>query len=257
MSLPLLVCAFGVPGQVKTHGNSGWTAAFVASDWPAAIFELEVFVVAALIAVVVWVIGSPVFAGAVLLAFGFAATLCCQKFVNEVLEKVTSPVTGDLKLAWETDHHDYVSEPAGVKNSHGDVSEPAGTEAGFDGVMLRQVDLSCSSCKGSSDFGPRPRHSPVGLGSFSVRAPPLFRVRGSCSSSRVVREVPCVPLSQCVFALELASLGNPGNWLNGFLRLYCVCWCPRRDPGTVLPVTTGPGEAEVHIQRSKGTLRSF
>ena len=32
LGLPLLVCAFGVPGQVETHGNSGWTAAFVASD---------------------------------------------------------------------------------------------------------------------------------------------------------------------------------------------------------------------------------
>ena len=51
MSLGVLppVCAFGVPGQVKTHGNSGLEneskdvgmfesgllATFVASDWPA------------------------------------------------------------------------------------------------------------------------------------------------------------------------------------------------------------------------------
>ena len=55
MSLGLLppVCAFGVPVQFKTHGNSGFDndpkdfgmfesgllAACVASDWPAAIIE--------------------------------------------------------------------------------------------------------------------------------------------------------------------------------------------------------------------------
>ena len=129
------------------------------------IFEPEVFVVAALIAVVIWVIGSPVFAGAVLSAFGFAATLCCQKFVNEVLmEKVASPVTGDLKLAWETDHHGDVSEPAGVKNYYGDVSEPAGaknshcdvsepvgTEAGFDGVMFACAASAAAKVAAISD----------------------------------------------------------------------------------------------------------
>ena len=59
MSLGLLpsVCAFGVPGQAKTHGSSGFEtdlknigifdsgllAASVASDWPAAFIEPEVF----------------------------------------------------------------------------------------------------------------------------------------------------------------------------------------------------------------------
>ena len=55
------VCAFGVPGQCKTHGHSGvendledlesdLLAAFVANDVPAAFCALQVFVDAALIA---------------------------------------------------------------------------------------------------------------------------------------------------------------------------------------------------------------
>ena len=93
----------GVPGQVETHSNSGFEndlthagmfesgllVAFVASDWPAAIVEPEVFVLAALNAVVVWVIGvcwgllvSRRW-GAVFSAFGFAATLWFQNFVSE------------------------------------------------------------------------------------------------------------------------------------------------------------------------------
>ena len=66
------VSAFGVAGQAETHGSSGFEtdlknvnmsdsglrAASVASDWPAACVEPEVFVVAALNAVV-WVIVSP------------------------------------------------------------------------------------------------------------------------------------------------------------------------------------------------------
>ena len=64
--------------------ESGLLAAFVASDWLAAIFEPEIFVVAALNAFVVWVFGSLLgFAcvatlGAVLSALGFAATLWFQ-----------------------------------------------------------------------------------------------------------------------------------------------------------------------------------
>ena len=183
MGVPPLVCAFGVPWQVKTHGNSGFEndlkdfgmfesgllAAFVASDWPPAIFEPDVFVVAALSAVVVWVIGSPLglacvaTLGAVLSAFGFAATLCFQKFVSEVLmERVTI-----LQLAWETDHYDYVSEPAGAKNaSYDDVPGPAGAEAVVDGViseraasaaasvyMYAQLICFAAPAKVASDFG--------------------------------------------------------------------------------------------------------
>ena len=87
--LPLLVCAFGVPRQVKTHHNSGFEndlkdygmfesgllAAFVASVWLATIFEPEVIVVAALIAVVAW--RSGVRWGLLVRCFfacGFAAT---------------------------------------------------------------------------------------------------------------------------------------------------------------------------------------
>ena len=103
------VCAFGVPGQVKTHGSSGFEtdlknvgmfdsgllAASVASDWPAAFIEPEVFVVAALNAVV-WVIGRFVF-GAL------------------------------MELAWETDHDDHVSTSAGTENvSIGNVFEMEG-----------------------------------------------------------------------------------------------------------------------------------
>ena len=47
---------------------------------------------------------------------------------------VTSPVTVDLQLAWETDDHDYVSEPAGVMNFYGDVFEPAGVMNSYDDV---------------------------------------------------------------------------------------------------------------------------
>ena len=76
------LCVRGARAIFKTHDNSGFEndskdfgvfesgllAAFVASDWPAAIIGREVTVVAALIAVVVWVIGSP-------LVFARVATL--------------------------------------------------------------------------------------------------------------------------------------------------------------------------------------
>ena len=80
------VCAFGVPGQGKTHGYSGFEndvedlvtdlpAAFVANDVPAAFCALEVFVDAAMIASDSWVS----MLGAALSAFDDAAMLCFQE----------------------------------------------------------------------------------------------------------------------------------------------------------------------------------
>ena len=125
MSFRLLppVCAFGVPGQAKTQGRSGFEtdqknfgmfdsgllAASVASDWHAAFIEPEVFVVAALNAID-WVIVSPLWfacvatLGAVLSAFGFAAMMCFQRFVTGAL----------MELTWETDHDDHVSASVGT-----------------------------------------------------------------------------------------------------------------------------------------------
>ena len=104
----------------------------VASDWPPAFFEREVFVVAALNAVV-WVTVSPLrFAcvatlGAVHAAFWFAAMMCFQRFVTGAL----------MELAWETDHDDQVSTSAGTENaSIGNVFEMKGR---------RGVDLGLNS----------------------------------------------------------------------------------------------------------------
>ena len=85
MSLGLLprVCAFGVPGQFKTHDCSGFEndvedlvtdlpAAFVANDVPGAFCAPEVFVDAAMIASDRWVS----MLGAALSAFEDAAMLC-------------------------------------------------------------------------------------------------------------------------------------------------------------------------------------
>ena len=85
MSLGLLprVCAFGVPGQGKTHGHSGFDddvedlvtdlpAAFVANNVPAAFCAPWVFVDAATIAFDSWVS----MLGAALSAFKDAAMLC-------------------------------------------------------------------------------------------------------------------------------------------------------------------------------------
>ena len=80
------VCAFGVPGQRKTHGHSGFEndfedletdllAAFVANDVPAAFCAPEVFVDAAMIASDYW----GLMLGAALSAFEDAAMLCFQK----------------------------------------------------------------------------------------------------------------------------------------------------------------------------------
>ena len=80
------VCAFGVPGQCKTHGHSGiendledlvtdLPAAYVANDVPAAFSAPEVFVDAAMIASDNWVL----MLGAALSAFDDAAMLCFQE----------------------------------------------------------------------------------------------------------------------------------------------------------------------------------
>ena len=82
------VCAFGVPGQGKTHGYSGFEndvedlvtdppAAFVANDVPAAFCVPEVFVDAAMVASDSWVS----MLGAALSAFEDAAMLCFQESV--------------------------------------------------------------------------------------------------------------------------------------------------------------------------------
>ena len=82
------VCAFGVPGQGKTHGHSGFEndfedlvtdlpAAFVANDVLAAFYAPEVFVDAAMIASDYWV--SLI--GAALSAFN-DAMLCFQKSIQ-------------------------------------------------------------------------------------------------------------------------------------------------------------------------------
>ena len=60
------VCASGVPGQSKTHGQSGFEndfgdlvsdllAAIVANDVPAAFCTPEVFVDAAMLLMIIWV----------------------------------------------------------------------------------------------------------------------------------------------------------------------------------------------------------
>ena len=78
-------CAFGVPGQGKTHGHSGFEndfedletdllAAFVANDVPAAFCAPEVFVDAAMIASDF----GDLMLGAALSAFEDAAMLCFQ-----------------------------------------------------------------------------------------------------------------------------------------------------------------------------------
>ena len=80
------VCAFGVPGQCKTHGHSGFEndfedletdlpAAYVANDVTAAFCLPEVFVDAAMIASDNWVL----MLGAALSAFEDAAMLCLQE----------------------------------------------------------------------------------------------------------------------------------------------------------------------------------
>ena len=82
----LIFCAFGVPGQGKTHGHSGFEtdfeglktdlpAAYVANDVPAAFCAPEVFVHAAMIASDSWVL----MLGAALSAFEDAAMLVFQK----------------------------------------------------------------------------------------------------------------------------------------------------------------------------------
>ena len=84
----LRVCSFGVPGQSKTHGYSGFEndvedlvtdlpAAFVANDVPAAFCAPVVFVDAAMIASDSWVS----MLGASLSAFDDAAMLCVQESV--------------------------------------------------------------------------------------------------------------------------------------------------------------------------------
>ena len=81
------VCAFGVPGQCKTHGHSGFEnvfedfetdlpAAYFANDVPAAFCAPEVFVDAAMIASDSWAL----MLGAALSAFEDAAMLCFQEF---------------------------------------------------------------------------------------------------------------------------------------------------------------------------------
>ena len=81
------VCAFGVPGQCKTHGHSGFEndledlesdqlAAFVANDVPAAFCAPEVFVDAAMIAYDYW---GVLMLCAALSVYEDAAMLCFQK----------------------------------------------------------------------------------------------------------------------------------------------------------------------------------
>ena len=80
------VCAFGMPGQCKTHGHSGFEndfedlesdllAASVANDVPAAFCAPEVFVDAAMIAYDNW----GLMLGAALSVYEDAAMLCFQK----------------------------------------------------------------------------------------------------------------------------------------------------------------------------------
>ena len=127
MGLSPPVCAFGVPGQGETHGSSGFEtdlknvgmfdsgslAASVASDWPAAFIEPEVFVVAALNAFVWVIVGPLVFAcvatlGAVLSAFWFAAMMCLQRFVTGAL----------MELEWETDQQAAAAWAAAKEGLH-------------------------------------------------------------------------------------------------------------------------------------------
>ena len=88
------VCAFGVPGQSKTHGNSGFEndvedlvtdlpAAFVANDVPAAFYAPAVFVYAAMVASGSWFS----MLGAALSAFDDAAMLCVhESLLNHVVD---------------------------------------------------------------------------------------------------------------------------------------------------------------------------
>ena len=154
LGLPTPFRALVVPGQCKTLGISGFEndqkddevplpglvdrglAAFVASDWPAAIFVPEVFVVAALLDFD-WVFGSPLgsacvaIVGSLLSAFGFAAMLLeflSDEFENVMASPATegssgsfdsslsmSPVVGDPQLAWETDLDGNGSEASGAE----------------------------------------------------------------------------------------------------------------------------------------------
>ena len=119
--------------------DSGLLAASVASVWPAASVETEVFVFAALNAVD-WVIDCPLWfacvatLGAVLSAFGFAAMMFFQRFVPGAL----------MELAWDIDHDDHVSTFAGTENvSIGNVFEfegRCGVDLGF------KTLVGCSFC---------------------------------------------------------------------------------------------------------------
>ena len=56
---------------------------------------------------------------------------------------------------------------------------------------------------------------------------------------------------------DLVSSGNAGNWLSGFLLLWCVFWCQRRDPGKVLPSLLGKGKQRFTSEKVKVPCEVF
>ena len=293
-----------VPGQSKTHGNSGFEndvedlvtdlpAAFVANDVPAAFCAPEVFVDAAMIDSDSWVS----MLGAALSAFDDAAMFCFRLSMQNDDSGASTFMKSDgfwgrflvpsgvLRIVANSGSSFLVS-PCGLMAVRVlGVFAEIGVRCSFDFGVIAELnggrcswyigviaelngccycvpgqslaaDLLCSGalgfagplehvaaaafgssdhsdllvasaaketeymlCIGSSVYRPRLlQHSALGIGSLCMRGFLLQErfARGSCSSSSVA-----------------------GNWLSGFLLLWCVFWCQRRDPGKVLPSLLG------------------